>query len=42
VYRERHLDLPIIATCPRGQQFEREKIGFSLDDIRAAIAEATP
>jgi hypothetical protein len=28
----------IIATCPGGQDFEREKVGYCLDDIKAAIA----
>lgn len=27
----------IIATCPGGQQFEREKVGYCLDDIKEAI-----
>lgn len=27
----------IIATCPGGQKFEREKIGYCYDDIQKAI-----
>jgi hypothetical protein len=27
----------IIATCPRGKAFEKAKVGYSLDDIRAAV-----
>ena len=30
-------DVPIIATCPAGQEFERQRIGFSLDDITGAV-----
>lgn len=30
----------IIATCQRGQQFEKEKIGYCYDDIQEAIQQA--
>lgn len=30
----------IIATCSRGQQFEKKKVGYCYDDIQAAIREA--
>lgn len=32
--------LPILATCPRGQDFELLKTGFNLDSIRALSEEA--
>ena len=32
----------IIATCPAGQKFEREKVGYCYDDIKRAIASAPP
>ena len=32
----------ILATCPAGQRFERERVGYCLDDIRALLAGAAP
>lgn len=29
----------IIATCSGGQKFEREKVGYCLDDIRTILSE---
>lgn len=32
----------IIATCPAGQQFEKENVGWCYDDIQGTIAALTP
>jgi hypothetical protein len=31
--------VPIIATCPAGQQFEKQRIGYCYDDILAPARE---
>ena len=38
-YKAARPGVSIIATCPRGQQFEWKKIGYCYDDIQRAIAE---
>lgn len=32
--------LTIVATCPAGQAFEKQKVGYCYDDIKKAIAAA--
>jgi hypothetical protein len=34
-YRTPTGGIPIIATCPGGQQFEKQKVGYCFDDIKA-------
>jgi hypothetical protein len=31
----------IIATCPAGQQWEKERFGWCYDDIKAAVSPTT-
>jgi len=36
----RNRSIDIIATCPAGQAFEKERIGWCYDDIQAALSVA--